>query len=71
MLPAVLTQDGVAAFVRLQKKKTLPVLDTCAPYEPGSGSCARKCETTIPQLLDGTFKGVPLDSIPDMQKQIR
>jgi hypothetical protein len=62
---------GVEAWLELHGSGKLPVLASCLPYNPGSGSCKASCTATLPELLQGEYQAVPLSSIVNMQRHIR
>jgi hypothetical protein len=66
-------KEGMYAFVQLQRRQQLPVVEACRRYAPLSPSrCGpAACTTTLPQLLQGGYKIYLLGSIWEMQRHIR
>jgi hypothetical protein len=63
--------EGVKAWLDLHRAARLPVLASCLRYDPVAGGCKPSCTTTLPDLLAGEYKAVPLSSIVNMQRHIR
>lgn len=55
-------KDGVDALVSLQFAKRYPVTESCMPWDPTGASCSYECEDVEPELKQGTFGYVLLES---------
>jgi hypothetical protein len=66
-------KEGMLAFVQLQRRQQLPVVEACRRYAPLDPSpCGpAACSTTLPQLLQGVYRIKLLGSIAEMQRHIR